>query len=271
MTPAFKTATFIAATLCVAGTHAADWSDNSVGLRIGNSFAEPGNTNKIGKAILNFTHVSGDRLGANYFNINMLASDSKDPAGGGGGGAQEFYGLYQRSFSIGALSGNKTGYGFAKDLLLVGRLDVGAKNDAFASRPRKLRLGVSVALPVSAGFFDVGASLYKETNHNGIVGKDVTFDPAAALSAAWSIPVGGVAVFGGFADVVGPKGKDGFGADTKTEILARTTLMFDVAGAKSGIKAGFGMEYWKNKYGNNAAIVPGAKQTTGLLLTEYHF
>ena len=31
------------------------------------------------------------------------------------------------------------------------------------------------------GFLNVGAYLYKETNHNGIVGKDVTFDTAAQL------------------------------------------------------------------------------------------
>lgn len=271
MTIALKAALLIATTVCAAGAQAADWSDTWVGVRYGNRFTEPANPNKIRKAIVNVAHLSGDRLGTNFFNIDILASDGKDPPAGGGGGAQEFYGFYQRSYSLSALTDNKSGYGFAKDVLLVGRVDLGSKNTAFAPRPRKLRLGATVALPVTGGFFNVGAQLLKEANHNGIVGKNVDFKLAPVLAAGWSIPVTNGVVIGGFADVIGPKGKDGFGRETKTEILVRTTAMFDIAGPKSGIKAGIGLEYWKNKFGNNSAIVPGAKQTTGLLLTAYHF
>jgi len=247
--------------------HAADWNDNSIGLRLGNQFAEPGIAQKIDKVILNFSHASGDKLGMNLFVIDMLASDSKDPAQGGGGGAQEWYGFYQRSFSLNALTDRK-GFGFARDLSLVARVDLGAKNTTFAPRPRKLRLGVSAALPVSDGFWDVGVQLYKETNHNGIVGRDVSFKVAPVLTTAWSIPLG-PGKFGGFADIVGPKGRDGFGAKTRTEILARLTYLVDIG--QTGLKAGVGLEYWRNKFGNDDAVVPGSKATTPLLLAEYHF
>lgn len=259
----------LAAVAMAASAHAADWNDTSVGLRIGNQFAEPGIDKKIGKTILAFNHIDGDKLGTNLFVIDLLMSDSKDPSQGGGGNAQEWYGFYQRTFSMSALTGNKGGYGFAKDLSLVARVDFGTKNTEFAPRPRKLRLGVSAAMPVSAGFWDVGVQLYKETNHNGIVGKDVSFDLAPVLTSAWAIPAG-PGTFGGFFDLVGQKGKDGFGGKTKAEVLARLTYLFDI-GAKTGLKAGVGYEYWNNKFGNPASSVPGSKQSTAMLMAEYHF
>ncbi len=82
---------------------------------------------------------------------------------------------------------------------------------------RKLRVGVSAALPVTAGFWDAGVTLYHETSHNSIVGRDVTFKTVPELTTAWTIPVGGVATFSGYAYVIAARGKDGFGADTKAE------------------------------------------------------
>lgn len=261
--------------LLCGGACAADWSDNSVGYRYAPRQSEPGVSSKVSKDILTFTHVSGDRLGTNFFTADLLMSHAPDYANGGTDGAQEVYGFYQRSFSLNALTDHKGGWGFAKDLSLVGRFDFGTKNTTFAPRPRKLRLGVSAAMPVSAGFWDIGVQLYRETNHNGFAGRDVTFKTAPALVTAWAIPVGGVGTFGGFVDIVGPKGKDAGGADTVTEILARATFMFDVGGPKSGLKAGLGVEYWRNKFGNAPATVafaPGStRATTPLLLVDYHF
>jgi hypothetical protein len=267
------TAIFTTLMAC-ASANAADFSNNFIGYRYAPTQSEPGVSDKVSKNILTFTHVSGDKLGLNFFTIDLLKSNSADPANNGGGGAQEWYGFYQRDFSVSALTGNTTGYGFAKDIKLVARGDAGTKNTAFAPAPRKLRVGVSVALPVTGGFWDVGIQAYKESNHNGIVGKNVSFDVAPALVTAWSVPVG-VATFGGFVDVIGPKGKDGFGADTKTEVLARAKLMFNVMGPTSGLSAGFGVEYWNNKFGSNRSAFEGtqypnsARATTGLLLVEY--
>jgi hypothetical protein len=65
---------------------------------------------------------------------------------------------------------------------------------------------MSAAMPVTAGFWDVGLEVMKESNHNGIVGKDVSFSSAAVLTSAWSVAMG-PGSFTGFLDIVGPKGK----------------------------------------------------------------
>lgn len=272
MTHTPKLAALLCACLAATGAMAADWSSNSLGYRYAPSQSEPGVTDKVSKNILSFTHVSGDAAGSNFFTIDLLKSDSSDLNNGGSAGAQEWYGFYQRNFSISAMTGNKSGYGFAKDLGVIARVDAGTKNTTFAPAPFKLRLGLSAAMPVSAGFWDIGLSVYKETNNNGIVGKTVSFDAAPALDTAWAIPVGGVGTFTGFASIVGPKGKDGFGADTKTETLIRANFMFDIGGPKSGLSAGLGVEYWDNKFGcnNSASFVKNScTATTPLLLVSY--
>ena len=248
---------------------AADWSDASVSARYSTKFAEPGISEDIAKVIYTFGYVSGDKYGMNLFVGDILTSDSKDPEAGGGGGAQEFYGFYQRTFSLAKLGVGGLKTGFTKDVSLVGRVDLGTKNTGFAPRPRKLRVGALAEIAVPQGFWDVGVELYKETNHNGITGKDVNFDATGVLTSAWAIPVGGVGTFGGFFDYVGKKGKDGFGGDTAAETLLRATFLFDVMGPKSGIKAGVGYEYWKNKFGNPASV-PGSLAKSPLILVEYH-
>jgi hypothetical protein len=267
-----KFAALLALLIGSSGSFAADWSSNSIGYRYAPSQSEPGVTDKVSKNIFSFTHVSGDSLGGNFFTIDLLKSSSKDPANGGAQGAQEWYGFYQRNFSISSMTGNKGGYGFVKDLSLTGRIDAGAKNTAFAPAPFKLWLGVEAAMPVSAGFWNVGLSANSEKNNNGIVGKSVSFKTAPALTSAWAIPVGGIGTFGGFASIVGPKGKDGFGVETKTETLITAKFMFDVMGPKSGLTAGIGVEYWDNKFGcdNSKNFVKNScKATTPLLLVEY--
>ncbi len=268
--------TAIAAVLLASSSaFAADWSSNSVTYAYAPHQSEPAVSDKVAKNIMTFTHVSGDKLGTNLFNIDLLKSDSSDQANNGGGGAQEWYGFYQRNFSLNAMTGNKTGYGIAKDLNLTARVDAGAKNTAFAPAPRKLQLGMSAAMPVSAGFWDIGFAAYKETNHNGDLGTSVSFKTAPALNSAWAIPVAGIGTLGGFVNIVGPKGKDGYGGQTATETLIRATFMFDVLGPKSGLSAGAGVEYWNNKFGCDSSISNGGlngnkcTSTTPLVLVSY--
>ena len=272
MTITPKLSFLLCALLAGSAAMAADWSSDSLGYRYAPGESEPGVSDKVAKNILTFTHVSGDSSGGNFFTIDLLKSDNSDPNNGGGAGAQEWYGFYQRSFSISAMTGNKGGYGFAKDLSLTARFDAGTKNTTFAPSPFKVQLGISAAMPVSAGFWDIGIAAYKENNNNGIVGKAVSFDVAPAINTAWAIPMGGIGTFTGFASIVGPKGKDGFGADTKTETLIRATYMFNLGGPKSGLTAGLGVEYWANKFGcdNSTSFVTNScTSTTPLFLMEY--
>lgn len=259
--------------LAVAGpvspAHAADWSDASVGIRYGTRFSEPGVGSGITKAIGNFTYVSGDKLGSNFLTLDVLKSNDRDPEAGGGGGAQEEYFIYERAFSMNAMTDNKGGYGPFKDVDLTARIDLSSKNTQFAPRVRKFRPGFALDMPVPAGFWHLGLQAYHENNHNGIVGTDVTFKTTWAIASAWSIPAGPGA-FNGFLDVIGPKGRDGFGNQTKTETLLQMKYLFDCG---HGLKAGVGYEYWNNKFGNNASLdaTGGSKQNAPMLVAEYHF
>jgi hypothetical protein len=261
--------------LCVLGsplTQAADWSSDTVSYRYVSAQSEPGVVHEVAKNVLSFTHVSGDKLGSNFFTVDLLKSSAEDPANGSAQGAQEWYGFYKRTYSLKALTHSASDYGIFKDIGLTARLDAGSKNTTFAPSPFKVRVGANVSLPVSAGFWDVGLEAYKERNNNGIVGKSVSFDVVPALTSAWAIPVSGVGTFTGFMDIVGPKGKDGFDSETKTETLLRAMMMFDLGGPKSGLQAGFGLEYWNNKFGcNNASsnVKDSCKATTPVLQLNY--
>ncbi len=270
-----KLALITVAVLTSLSAQAADWSSNSVGYIYAPSVPEPGVSNSVSKNILNFTHVSGDQLGSNLFTIDLLQSGSNDPANGTGSkGAQEWYGFYQRGFSLTKLTGKQQGFGFFKDINLTARVDAGAKNTEFAPAPFKLRPGVSFDMPVSAGFWSVGVDLYKEWNHQGIQAPyNVKFDTTWALGSAWSVPVTG-GTFGGFVSIVGPKGKDGFGEETKTETWVRATYLTKIGSSKSDLEAGVGVDYIANKFGCDNALKTGVykdscKGYTPLLLVQY--
>ena len=70
------------------GAQAADWSDTSVGYRYASQQSEPGVSDSVSKNILSVTHVSGDKLGTNFFTIDLLKSGSNDPSANGPSGAQ---------------------------------------------------------------------------------------------------------------------------------------------------------------------------------------
>ena len=259
--------------ICALQGHAADWSDTTLGARTGSTFAEPGiNGESISKTIYSFTHVSGDKLGRNLVSGDLLQSDGSDPSVGGGGGAQEFYGLYRRSFSLSKISDKPMGFGPVKDINLVGRADMQTKNTQFAPRSRKVMTGVSVEFDVAKGYVEAGLYAYSETNHNGILGKDVSFDGTYMVDVTWMQPfnIGIPAAWRGTFSHTGPKGKDGFNADTKAESRLFTSVMFDI-GSKTGLAVGVAAEVWRNKYGNNDVTTQGAKQNALQFVAEYHF
>ena len=101
-----------AACLAAVSAQAADWSDTSIGYRTGSKFAEPFNANDIKKNIVDFNHASGYKYGSNFFNIDFLLSDSKDPAGAGStNGAQEFYVVYRNTLDIEKTTGTPMKFG----------------------------------------------------------------------------------------------------------------------------------------------------------------
>src|SRR5581483_1175285 len=82
-----------------AGAMAANWSDTYLGFRTGNTYKETGNPDSIQKYILSFNHVSGYTYGQNFFAVDLMRSNSVDPANtespGKSEGAQEAYLSYR--------------------------------------------------------------------------------------------------------------------------------------------------------------------------------
>ena len=131
-------------------------------------------------------------------------------------------------------------------------------------------LQLSFAVP---GFLVLGVALSKEFNTNGITGKAVKFDVTPQFTAAWiiNIPLGALS-FEGFGNVILPKGKDGFGGDTVTEVLLHPKLMYDVGtffGTK-GYQIGAGYQYWLNKFGTDHNKLSGCAESAAFVEAAIH-
>jgi hypothetical protein len=280
---------FLAATLALlaATSHAADWSDTSIGIRTGNKFAEPFGSNDIHKDIVNLTHASGYKYGTNFFNVDYLKSDEKDPASAGSTeGAHEVYIVYRHTLDIEKISGTPMKFGPVRGLGATIGFDVNAKTDAgYNSKKRMLVLGPTLMMDVP-GFLNLSLLLLKESNAPcstfgtpSCVSR-YTYKTHPMLTAAWAIPIGSLPLsFEGFANFIASKGKNEFGGDTAAETNIDMQIMFDVSslyGGKGTFKLGLEYQYWKNKFGNpttaaGAGAGPGATAKTPMIRAEYHF
>ena len=275
----------LAATLALSGIagHAADWSDTSIGYRTGSKFAEPYGASDIQKHIVDFNHVSGYKYGTNFFNIDLLLSDSKDPASvGSGNGAQEVYMVYRNTLDLEKTTGTAVKWGPVRGLGLTLGFDANVKNDAgYNSKKRMLVAGPTVNFDVP-GFLAVSLLELWESNapYNGYTQTATpryNYKAHPMLTAAWGIPIGSLPLsFEGFANFIAAKGKDEFGADTKPETNIDMQLMYDVTtlfGGKNTFKLGIEYQYWLNKFGNDheGPAGDGAFAKTPMIRAEYHF
>jgi nucleoside-specific outer membrane channel protein Tsx len=258
---------------------ASEWADDSISYRWGTTFREPGVTNSAGdpkniaKSILNFSHVDGYKYGGNFLSVDMLLSTTADPAVGNGDGAAEVYIVYRHDLSLNKITGTKNfSFGPVRDVNLELGTDLGTKNTSFAAHKVAPCIGPVVTFEVP-GYLEFGVLAVKEWNNNGFASNpDVKFDATVMFTTAWGIPFGPVN-FTGFGDVELPKGKDGFGAQTKTEVLLHPKLLLDVGSFwnwKHAIEAGVGYEYWLNKFGNDNSKVPGSLANTPFVEVDVH-
>lgn len=274
----------MAATLFGGTAHAFEWSDTTIGYRWGPNFKEPGvdGGRDVPKNIFNVSHADGYKWGSNFFSIDVLLSPDWDPAVGGGNmrpGALEFYGVFRTTLSGNKVTGTKSfAFGPIGDVGFDLGADFNSKNTQFASEKKLLVLGPNFSVAMPKGFWNLGFHLAHEWNYNGIVGKPVDFNWTFEFETAWAYPfaLGPVPVtFEGFLNVVAPKGKDGFGSDTVTELLAHPKLMVDVgkmvADVPQKFEMGVGFEYWLNKFGNNHNNVVGAEAKAVFFEADYHF
>lgn len=266
--------------------HAADWSDTSIGYRTGSSYREPVNPEDISKNIVNLTHISGYKYGTNFFNVDLLMSDSKDPAGfGSTDGAQEVYVVYRHTLDLEKVTGTSFKYGPIRDMGLVAGFDFNTKTDAgYNSKKRMLVLG-PVAMMDVPGVLNIGVQWLWESNapYNTFPGGGATprydYTVHPMLNVVWDIPLGKTAFsFEGFGAYIVAKGKDEFGGDTAPETNIDMELMYDASGAMGikphTFKLGLEYQYWNNKFGDdnsNPFYQGGAKASTPMFRMEYHF
>ncbi len=277
--------------LCVASASmAADWSDAWVGYQYQPSKHEPAVGTGIRKQIVELGYVGGDKYGTtlmvvdNYFSDNCYPAAPSNPYDGGpceGSGSLEVYGVLRRSLSLSAVSGSKMAFGPVRDVSLTAGLVMGTQNTAIATRPVKLTFGPTFSFDMKSGFLDVGVWLYKERNHNGFysapLSSSINYKATWNINVAWSVPVTQHLSFSGYGDLVGTKGKELFGQtsglDSKRELHLFPKLMLDVTGIAGGkpglLKAGFGVEIWRNMYGSPATV--GAKSDAATFVVESHF
>lgn len=272
---------WLALTAAAAGAQAADWSDTALTYRQGSAFAEPFNTKDISKNILGLTHASGYKYGSNFFNVDLLMSDSKDPASAGSStGAQEVYAVYRNTVDLSKVTGNAYKFGIVRGVGVTGGFDFNSKADAgYNSKKRMLVVGPTLMLDVP-GFLNISLlelfesnSPYSTYSHSG-VGR-YTYKSHPMIGLSWGIPFQVASVplsFEGYANFIAAKGKNEFGADTAAETNIDMQVMYDLSGTKT-FKVGLQYQHWKNKFGNNASgpAGSGAFAKTPMVRGEYHF
>lgn len=257
-----------------------NFSDTSMGLRDGPWISNPGGgkgSRNVNKIIVNVGHFDVWDYGSNFFNVDVLFSDANEPAANSPGGSTEFYAVYRGQLSPDKLFGLNTKFGPIQAINFEFGGDAESENTQFAPHKKLLVFGPNFHLDVPAGFLDVGVHFSKEWNNNGIAGRTVNFAATPEFEIVWLYPLAFTGLpldFRGFMNIVLPKGKDGFGNNTYTEILARPQLQLDI-GSLLFHKAHkpdlyLAVEFWEHKFGNSSRL-SGSSQVSPLIGIEVHF
>jgi hypothetical protein len=281
----------LAAALAVTATQAraqGNFSDTSMGIREGFFVSNPGGekgSRNVDKTIVNVGHFDVWDYGSNFFNVDVLFSNANEPAANSSGGSTEFYALYRGQFSPDKILGIKTAIGpFSAINLEIGG-DAETENSAFGPNKKLLVAGPNFSVAMPAGFLNIGVHISKEWTHNGFSscpgscgkGGPIDFDPAPEFEFVWLYPLAFTGLpldFRGFMNIVLPKGTDGFGGHTYTEILARPQLQLDIGkmlyNKPHKPDVYLAVEIWHHKFGNPSEV-SGSDQVAPTIGIEYHF
>lgn len=279
---------FAIAALTATQAHAQGFSDTSIGVRDSDFVANPGGekgSRDVNKVIFNVAHFDVWDYGTNFFNVDALLSNPNEPALNSSGGSTEFYLVYRAQLSPDKLFGLNTHFGPISAINFEIGGDLESEDTAFAPDKKLFVAGPNVHFDLGAGFLNVGMHISKEWNHNGFCAEDctipggpVSFAPAPEAEFVWlyslksftNLPL----VFEGFMNVVGQKGRDGFGNPTYTEILARPQLSLDVGtmlfNKPHKPDVYLAVELWEHKFGNSNRV-SGSEQVAPTIGIEMHF
>ena len=250
---------------------AANWSDVYLGYQYSSMFRDPGTVGNEVKNRIELSGVAGWDYGTNFFDVNMLAGSHRDPANTTDGqdhpgvpGATEVYVVYRSSFDLGKVFKTNMGFGPVREVDFTVGFDFDSTDNQFASNKKFIMAGPQFGFNISKGFWNLGIAACREQNYNGVVQKEVDFKTDFMVFTSWhkTFDIGIPLVWKGWANYLGAKGQDGFGADTKPESLGDTYVLFDIStlfGRKNGaVLIGPGYEYWNNKFGGkNFTATPG--------------
>jgi nucleoside-specific outer membrane channel protein Tsx len=261
---------------------AAEWSDTALGIRYGTKFAEPydnkpdGSRQDISKNIISLTHSSGYQYGTNFFNVDLLLSDSKNPGKGTTSGAQEAYVVYRNNLDLSKLLKNDLNVGPIKSFGFESGFDLNSKNDNYSSKKRLLVVGPSFMMDVP-GYLKISLlALFESNSPNGLP-KRYQYKSHPELEIVWGLPFFSTPLsFEGYALFISSKGKNEFGKSTAPETHLDMKLMYDLGTHfgmnKKTLRVGAEYEYWHNKFGNpEAQAGKGATASTPMMRAEYHF
>lgn len=271
-----KLSAVILAFLSVAA-NAADWSDASISYSHGWRYNTPGIQEDYQKDILTLEYVSANKLGSNYFNIDMLRSQaSADPAHDSTSDSQEAYVVYRNNLSLSKLTGKSMSLGIVRDVSLHSGIDFSANNNNFGAAERKWMIGPQVEFDVP-GYFALAAVALKDIGNNSFAGKEFNGDLTWRLASSWNLKttVLGPAVFKGWATLTGSRGTDPLGVKADaTEVWFQAWWMWDVgsfAGKPGTWYVGPGYEYIRNKYNYTKEDYPGTRTYSPQIRLEAHF
>jgi len=273
---------FYAAALTVVATqaHAQGFSDTSIGVRDSLTVANPGGekgSRDVNKVVFNVGHFDVWDYGSNFFNVDMLLSNPNEPAYNSPGGSTEFYAVYRGQLSPDKILGINTKIGPFQAINFEFGGDLESENTQFAPNKKLLIAGPNFHLDVPAGFLDLGVHVSKEWNHNGFAGKAVNFDATPEFEFVWLFPMTFTGLpmdFRGFANIVLPKGKDGFGNKTVYEFLSRPQIQLDIGklmfGKPHKPDLYLAVELWEHKFGNPDTL-SGSEEVSPTVGIEVHF
>jgi hypothetical protein len=279
-----------AAALALTATQAQaqGFSDTLIGIRDSVFASNPGGekgSRDVNKAIVNVGHFDVWDYGSNFFNVDILFSDANEPAANSSGGSTEFYAVYRGQLSPDKIFGLNTKFGPISAINFEFGADAETENSAFGPNKKLLIAGPNFHFDLPAGFLDIGVHVSKEWSHNGFSscpsscgkGGPTNFNPAPEFEFVWLYPLAFTGLpldFRGFMNIVLPKGPDGFGNHTYTEILARPQLQLDVG--KMLINKPhkpdlyLAVELWHHKFGNSSQV-SGSDEVAPTIGIEYHF
>jgi hypothetical protein len=241
---------------------------------------------KTAKSIFTFTHFDVWAYGTNFFNIDLLKSDLRDPAipcltiGGpttGCDGATEIYGFFRSTIGWKQLHGIQFGT-FLTNISYKFGGDANTENNAVGPAKRDVVVGLQFdfAFPWGATA-DISGLYYNERNHNAFITNPtsgITHFQTWRVEAGFRTPLGPKGTPWFFSSIAGINGPKGTGApnqpSTKTESFFTQKLSLDVgqvvANKPGMVSIYVAYVYWQNKFGIDHTLDPTGGSTESTML-----